>query len=233
MKVLFAASLLLLAGCGPPPKSRPAAELGSELFDSPALSTDASNRFSCGTCHSRTADEGTRRLAGFPLANSAQRGRWWSGSYSQYLDAVNYCVVFFMRGARLKPGQPNADALYEFLVSISPAPKAEPIYFTIERNIRAPAAGSAAAGEKIYEIACRSCHGARGTSAGLLQPSTPLDSSLSTYYTTTYPTSEHGVLVTGKVRLGNFFGFGGSMPPFALERLSEAELADLIAFLAL
>jgi thiosulfate dehydrogenase len=44
---------------------------------------------------------------------------------------------------------------------------------------------------------------------------------------------EVDLVVTEKVRHGQFFGVGGNMPPFSLESLSDEDLGALIAFLGI
>lgn len=212
---------------------RPARERGAALFDDPDLSGSSFNYFSCGDCHSRSTDEGGRIFPGFPLENSAGRAAWWNGYERQYLGAVNFCFTFFMRGQPIAEGQPKGDALYEYLASISPEPSSAAIPFTITRNIPLLAGGDTAAGQAVYDAACRGCHGSP-SGKGRLHPSvTALDDELWAYYDTEFPGVEHRVVVTEKVRHGAFFGIGGVMPFFAEERLGDDELTDLLAYLGL
>ena len=149
---------------------------------------------------------------------------------------MNACYVFFMRGEApgLAPGDPEGDALYEYLVSISPTTPSPAIPLTWQRNIVGLVPGNPASGAQVYDMACRSCHGEVGSGRGRLHSTvTVLGPELSAYYDVEFPGVDHDVLVIEKVRHGQFFGIGGNMPPFALERLSDAELADLIAYLDL
>ena len=221
-------------GSGGGGSSRPAAELGERLYNDAALSTSDFNSFSCADCHSASADEGGTRHAGFPLANSANRAAWWNRKTPQYLDAVNACLVFFMRGEAIEPGDPYGDALYEYLVSISPEASSPEIPFTVVRTVGALPIGDATAGRAVFDASCRNCHGDPGTGRGRLTPAaTVLGAALSSEYDTLYPGISHDLLVAEKVRHGQFFGIGGNMPFFAVERLSDAELADLLAYLEL
>lgn len=235
MKRALLLGALLVAGCdGGGERSRPAVELGERLFRDPALSTSDFNYFACADCHSESLEEGGTKLAGFPLANSAHRSAWWNRMTPQYLDAVNTCLVFFMRGEAIEPGDPYGDALYEYLVSISPEDPSPEIPFTVVRTVGTPAAGTAAAGQVVYDAACRNCHGEPRTGSGRISPvATILGEALSVEYDALYPGVSHDLLVAEKVRHGQFFGIGGNMPFFAVERLSDDELADLVAFLDL
>ena len=236
MKRTWLLGALLLAGCngGGGGDSRPAVELGERLYRDPALSTSDFNYFACADCHSESLDEGGTKLAGFPLANSAHRPAWWNRMTPQYLDAVNTCLVFFMRGEAIEPGDPYGDALYEYLVSISPEDPSPEVPFTVVRTVGALPAGDAVAGQIVYDASCRNCHGEPRTGAGRISPAaTVLDENLSAEYDALYPGVSHDLLVAEKVRHGQFFGIGGNMPFFAVERLSDEELADLLAFLEL
>ena len=224
------------AGCdgGGGGGSRPAVELGERLYNDAALSTSDFNDFTCATCHSAIADEGVLRTAGFPLANSAHRPGWWNRKTPQYLDAVNACLVFFMRSEAIEPGDPYGDALYEYLVSISPEDPSPEVPFTVVRTVPIPAAGAATAGQAVYDASCRNCHGDPVTGNGRLTPAaTALGPDLSSLYDTMFPGISHDVIVAEKVRHGNLFGIGGNMPFFAVERMSDGELADLLAYLDL
>lgn len=237
VKRLAVLLVLLAAGCAEGTVSRPAKERGEALVHDPGFSRSQFNIFACSDCHATNATEDAlMRFPGAPLGDSAFRATWWDGYTAQYLDAVNACWVFFMRGESpgLAPGDPDGDALYEYLVSISPTNPAPAIPLTFQRNIVGLVPGNAANGEQVYDMACRNCHGAAGTGAGRLHPSVVvLGPELSASYDAEFPGVDHDLLVVEKVRHGQFFGIGGNMPPFALERLSDAELADLIAYLDL
>lgn len=235
-RVLMAIALLPLFGCDSDPKTvaRPARELGQELFSDPALSTSSINRFSCATCHARSAEDPARRLPAFPMAGSAHRPTWWNGYEDQLLEAVNFCVIYFMRGEPLQAGDPYGDALYEYLLSISPEEPAPSIPFTIVKNIQTPPAGDPVRGAELYSAACRSCHGAKGSGSGRLAAYvTVLNDDLTTYYDEAFPGIDHRLIVAEKIRHGQFFGVGGNMPFFPVERLSDEEMADIIDYLDL
>lgn len=224
------------AGCSgeAPTETRSARELGEALFDDRGLSTSGFNVFSCSTCHSVEQPESNPYLAGFSLADSAHRSSWWNGYVTQYLDAVNVCLVFFMRGEPIEPGDPEGDALYEFLSSISPTNPAAAIQYTVVKNAPSLAGGDPDHGRVVYDAACQSCHGNKGSGHGRLNSSvTILGPDLSDYYDQEFPGIDHGLILSEKVRHGQFFGIGGNMPFFALERLSDDDLADLTAYLDL
>lgn len=228
---------LLATGCSEGTTSRPAKELGEALFRDPDFADSSFNIFACSDCHATSATEDSLlRLAGNPLNDSAFRASWWNGYTPQYLDAVNACFVFFMRGEApgVESGDPAGDALYEYLVSISTENPSAARPLTFQRNIVGLLPGDVTNGEQVYDMACRNCHGDPGTGRGRLHPSIlALGPELSARYDVDFPSVDHDVIVIEKVRHGQFFGIGGNMPAFALERLSDGELADLIAYLDL
>ena len=212
---------------------RPAVERGESLAGDPDFSSSSANYLACNDCHSRTTDEGTRVYPGYPLENSAGRESWWGGYEPQYLGAVDFCVRKFMRGQALEAGQPKGDALYEYLASISPETSSPALPLTITKNISLIAGGDAVAGEAIYDAACRHCHGSPSGSGRLHGSITPLDDDLWADYDVIFPGTDHRVVVAEKVRHGSFFGIGGVMPFFAEERLSDEDLASVMAYLGL
>ena len=230
------ALLALAASCGKAPaKDRPAAELGRELFESRELSSSSYNRFSCATCHSTEATPATDHVyPGGTLFDSANRPSWYLGYSLQYLDAVNFCLLYFMRGEAIQPGDPDGDALYEYLASISPDPAPPAATYTFVRSITGLPPGSATAGKTVFDRACRVCHGDKDSGAGRISPETTiLNQQLSTDYDTLFPGTDHNVVVSEKVRHGQFYGIGGNMPFFSEEKLSDTELSDLEAYLGL
>ena len=225
-----------VAACSSPSRTveRPARERGESLAGDPDFSPSASNYLACTDCHSRTADEGGRIFPGYPLENSAGRASWWDGYSVQYLDAVDFCYRTFMRGQpALAPGQPKGDALYEYLASISPEASSPALPLTITLNIQLVPGGDPATGEALYDAACRNCHGSPSGSGRLHSSVTPLNDDLWAFYDQEFPGIDHRVVVAEKVRHGAFFGIGGVMPFFAEERLTDEELAHIMAYLGL
>lgn len=212
---------------------RPAVELGERLFRDPDLSPSSNNYLACNDCHSGSADEGGRIYAGYPLENAATREAWWGGYEVQFLDAVNFCLTFFMRGQRLAPGDPEGDALYEFLDSISPVETAPALPLTLTKTPPLLGGGDADEGRDVWDAACRDCHGSPSGSGRLHATVTPLDADLFDEYDELFPNVNHRLIVAEKVRHGAFFGIGGVMPPFAEERLTDEQLADVMAYLGL
>jgi thiosulfate dehydrogenase len=223
---------LLAAGCG---GTTSAADFGEELFQDARLSESQFNRFSCATCHSTTAAPEPGRIhSGYTLHDSAFRPSWWGGYETNLLDAVNFCYVNFMRGiSPLTPEDPKARALYEYLVEISPNRQAPARPFTVVKDINDVPRGSTTRGAEVYRAACQTCHGELHTGKGRLSELASILPEVTDAYGSLFPGVPKQLPVIEKVRHGQFFGVGGSMPLYSLEALSDEDLGALLAFLGL
>ena len=96
-------------------------------------------------------------------------------------------------------------------------------------------AGDATRGASLYASACASCHGTVHTGAGRLTELASLlpDDPLEEHAADGFDAVEQRVAFVDKIRHGGFFGYGGVMPPFSLEALSDEELADVLTYLSL
>ena len=217
-----------LAACAPAPLD--ALSYGERMFSDPSFSSSSFNAFSCATCHAAGEPAADRIYAGAPLADSVHRGAWWGGSAARYLDAVNHCYVYFMRGDPLTAEDPRGRALYEYLLSISPEEDAAPVPLTVVENVTSLPKGDATRGAKVWDAACKVCHGAAKTGDGRLSELVSIVPNDSVAFA-----EEAGVdvslVIVEKVRHGQFFGVGGNMPFFAVEMLPDDDLSALIAYL--
>ncbi len=223
---------LLAAGCG---GSTSAADFGEELFQDSRLSESDFNSFSCATCHATTAtQEPGLILSGYSLYNSAFRPSWWGGYETNLLDAVNFCYVNFMRGiSPLTPDEPKSRALYEYLVQISPDWQAPALPFTVVKDIDDVPRGATHRGAEVYRAACQTCHGEAHTGKGRITQLAPILPEIADSYGGLFPGVAKQLVVIEKVRHGQFFGVGGTMPLYSREALSDADLGALLAFLGL
>lgn len=237
LTMLALALALPAAGCGGGTKheTKPATDLGDHLAHSYALSTSTYNRFACTTCHYTEATPPDSRIyPGGSLHDSASRPDWFDGYSKQYLDTVNFCLLYFMRGEQMQVGDGDGDALYEYLSSISPDTTAPAVHYTFVLSLTAlnVATGDKNHGKTIYDQACKVCHGAAGSGSGRISDATTaLDPLLANEYDSLFPGVDHNVVVTEKVRHGQFYGIGGNMPFFSEEALSDSDLTDLLAYL--
>lgn len=223
---------VLAAGCG---GSSSAKDFGEELFQDARLSESQFNSFSCSTCHADTATPDSGRiLSGYTLHNSAFRPSWWGGYETNLLDAVNFCYVNFMRGVSpLTPEDPKSRALYEYLVSISPDTEAPALPFTVVKDIDDVPRGSATRGAEVYRAACQTCHGETHSGKGRLTELASILPEVTDSYGSIFPGVPKQLVVIEKVRHGQFFGVGGTMPLYSREALSDEDLGALLAFLGL
>jgi thiosulfate dehydrogenase len=212
-----------------------AAERGRELFESPELSDSPGNTLACSDCHAlRASDAAGAYLPGAPLAGAVDRPSYWGGQESSLLGAINHCRYYFMLSSRPWTGEEaDARAIYALLESLDASAEeraAQP--FTLGEVSRLDP-GDPERGEGIYRAACGSCHGAKTSGAGAIVagasrlPEQTLDE---------HPLGEYGELdrflvFIEKTRNGLFRGYGGTMPPFSVEVLSDEELADVLSYL--
>ncbi len=223
---------LLAAGCG---GATSATNFGEELFQDSRLSESDFNSFSCATCHATTATpERGVIYSGHSLYNSAFRPSWWGGYETNLLDAVNFCYVNFMRGiSPLTPEEPKSRALYEYLVQLSPDRQAPALPFTVVKDIEDVPRGDTGRGAEVYRAACQTCHGETHTGRGRITQLAPLLPEIADSYGTLFPGVPKQVVVIEKIRHGQFFGIGGTMPLYSREALSDGDLGALLAFLGL
>jgi thiosulfate dehydrogenase len=142
--------------------------------------------------------------------------------------------VNFMRGVSpLTPEDPKSRALYEYLAEISPNRQAPALPFTVVKDIQDVPRGNARRGGEVYRAACQTCHGETHTGKGRLTQLASILPEVTDAYGTLFPGVPKQLVVIEKVRHGQFFGVGGSMPLYSLEALSDEDLGALLAFLGL
>jgi thiosulfate dehydrogenase len=224
--------LLAAAACG---GEISGAERGGELFESSELSPSELNVFSCATCHSPDQGAGPSDGApGYRLFGVAARNRFWGDDYAVLEDAVDACLVFFMKGEPLDPADDDFHALYEYLLSITPdgAP-GEPYPFTVVENVADVPRGDGGRGEEVYRGACQRCHGEAFSAEGSILREEVNLPGVTESYPQDFPGVDPSLVVIEKVRHGRFFDIGGEMPLFSLEALSDDDLGALLSYLEL
>jgi thiosulfate dehydrogenase len=223
-KLALAAGVFIVS-CSEPAES--SAARGQELFTSRASSASKQNLFSCSSCHDSGAPAAWLK-PGASLVGVTQRRKFWGGQEVDLLASLNACRRYFMfASSELTPANPEADALYAFLLSLEPG-SAEPVPFTIVRDIEDLPLGDAASGHVVYARACSFCHGGMHTGAGRLHDRVPLlpEDTLASHAEFT-PRVQRLIFIE-KVRHGLFLGYGGDMPPFSREVLSDEQVSDLL-----
>jgi thiosulfate dehydrogenase len=229
--------VVLLSGCEAPPIELDAALRGAELFEDPRLSPSEFNVFSCATCHtispeSPTASPSDRGAIASNLYGVTERPRWFGGQLISLYEAVDFCYVYFMRGfPSLDPNSIEARLIYEYLENQSDGRVRETRPMTVVEQITDPGPGDSAAGEAVWAESCAPCHGEAFTGKGRLGPTISVvpEASLEFARDNNVPVR---LVIAEKVRHGQFFGVGGNMPFYPLERLSDEQLSDLLEFLA-
>ncbi|MGK4003639.1 c-type cytochrome [Sorangium sp. So ce1036] len=230
----------LLGGCPGDPEIRvvdaTAAEHGAALFRDPSIAGSRFNRYACSTCHEAKPGEAGDAilLPGAPLAGAVDRPSYWGGQEVDLLGAINHCLYFFMmKDEPWTADDGDAQAMYAYLESLpADGAAAEPAPFTPVYALREPPPGNAGRGEIIHERACASCHGRARSGQGRLVDWAPVlpDETFEDHPLGEYTEAERRLVFVEKVRHGGFVGYGGQMPPFSIEVLSEQDLGDLLTF---
>lgn len=199
-----------------------AADRGTVLFEEPF---PGGNSFACATCHaaSEPADDGLRR-AGHPLSGAVRRPSFKNGALTELRDAVNSCLVEWMRADPLTENDGDWVALRGYLEGIDdPAEVAEAIVFEIVEPPAELGGGSPERGRDTFNTTCVTCHGvdAVGTVRAPSLVGAGLDAE----------TIAERTRLSGSAASAVYEGLtGGAMPFWAKDRLSDGELLDVIAF---
>lgn len=242
---LAAASLGLLGGCSGDETAAPtrvyggtAVDHGAALFRDPGVANSSYNSYSCSTCHeAKPGDAGDLILVGAPLAGATKRPSYWGGEELDLLRSINDCLYYFMlKDAPWTADDEDARAMYAYLEALSAdGAGAEPQPFTPAYALGDPPPGDAASGASIYKKACASCHGDAHTGASRLvaRASVLPEQTLTEHPLGKYTDAQRRLVFVEKTRHGGFVGYGGQMPPFSKEALSDQDLGDLLAFFGL
>lgn len=224
--------LSLIIGCSAEEPRSPA-EYGEELFVTKQLSPSSLNNYACATCHSTTLGGDALIRTGASLAGAIERKSFWGGQENDLLRSINACRFYFMVAPEpLAPEDSTAGALYAFLSTLSPGSQ-DPEPFTVVREIDPVQRGDAASGDVLYARACAYCHGAQHSGAGRLSSRVPIlpEDTLEAHIN--YTPRDLRLAVTEKIRHGLFLGYGGDMPPFSREKLSDEQLSDVLESLGI
>lgn len=228
---------MLLASCADDPGSLPAGTPvahGAWLFAHSAASPSTSNAFACATCHPQDSAVPVARVwPGALLAGATQRKSFWGGQMRDLLPAINACRFWFMDAQ--KPWLATdeaATAMWAYLDSL-PATLPGEVSFSVVGPIADLSGGDPGRGAALWPLACGNCHGAVHTGKGRLTALAPLLPEQFVKEHSKYTPAERRLVCIEKIRHGPFLGYGGRMPPFSREALSDAQVADLVAFLGL
>lgn len=213
-------------------------EAGRRLFHSPTIST---NGLSCGHCHAdfdeETRSDGVIR-AGHSLFNSFYRETWWGkdpedpDAYATIDEAAVVCVLHYMRNKDQLTAQQQLD-LRAYLKSIARRALRTPLAI-------APAAdktgeykgfggGNRLSGKGVFYNACHSCH--PNGNAGIAPLALPRDKDPSYYARIIREGDGLGSVLSGVDPNAYSFKAGKFMPFFGADRLSNAQIRDIIAYI--
>jgi thiosulfate dehydrogenase len=233
------AALLALAavGCASDPETRivegTAVDHGAAIFRDPSIAGTTFNTYACATCHEAIAgDAADAILPGAPLAGALERPSYWGGQELELLTSINHCLYYFMlEDRRWTAGDVEARALYAWLDSLPvEGAAAAPAAFTPVYALEDAPPGDTKRGEELHRRACASCHGPAGSGEGRLVPRAPVlpDQTIEEHPLSEYTELERRLVFVQKIRHGSFVGYGGQMPPFSKEKLSDQDLGDLL-----
>ena len=210
--------------------AQPAAGEGRRLFHDPGL---GNHGVACATCHATVRDEakdgdGLIR-AGHTLSGVARRAHWRGDTrrtaYPRLSAAIDVCAQLFQGGGPLEPR--DREQIVRFLGQLgSRSKRAQPpltIQPALEANRRYDrrkyTRGDPARGRALFFRACHSCHPKAGRGLGPSIAGTP------------------AAEVAAKIREGNGLLRGSRepgdwMPFFGRDRLTDANVADIAAYVS-
>jgi thiosulfate dehydrogenase len=216
-----------LSACGGSTEQS-AVEKGRQLFESRSLSQSHLNDYTCATCHELQASTPASKKAGAALAGVTSRATFWGEQEPDLLAAINACRNYFMGDNQpLSAKDERARALYAYLESLEPG-DANPTLFTIVTSIEPLPRGEEGHGRVLFANACASCHGSMHIGLNRLNASVPIlpEDTLASH--TEYSPRVQRLVFTEKIRHGLFLGYGGVMPPFSAEVLSDQDVSDVL-----
>ncbi len=204
----------------------PTAATGQELFENRMSS---GNTFACATCHALTepASDGIRR-PGHSLENVTRRPHYKNGQLTAMLDAVNSCLSEWMNAPTWTEDNTDWQTLFSWFddQATVTAGEADPVPIQIVDPPTDLSGGDATAGQTLFNSSCVVCHGENGvgTERAPQVGGLGLSSEL----------VGRRVRTSGRVDSGVYEGLtGGIMPFWGADRISDDELRDLTAYLAL
>lgn len=238
--VLVALCLLFVAVVGGDAQVRPKGVQieGRILFHSPAVST---NGLACINCHAdfdeKRNRDGLLRAAN-SLANSASRQTWWGQEHEdpdRHQDishAAVVCVETFMRNPKKLTAQELVD-LQEYLKGINRRPMLEPLTPAVGGDLTGEYAGfdggDKIVGRGLFFAACHTCH--PNGNSGIAPVAIPRDREPAFYARKIREGNGLGAVFSGINPDAYDPAAGQFMPFFGLDRLSNQQMRDIIAYI--
>lgn len=197
---------------------------GGEIF---TTAVSSASTFSCASCHAIAetngfASDGLRR-PGHPLLNATRRPSFKNGGLGSMLDAVNICLTEWMNTSPWQTSNGEWLNLRNWLNDLADAPSAQPITIAIVKPPANLNGGSEIAGRDLFNKSCIVCHGRDGEGTQLAPKIT--ERGLQPGYVAAR------VRTSGPANSNAYPNLsGGVMPFWGANRLTDGELADIVAF---
>jgi thiosulfate dehydrogenase len=224
--------LPLVMACAP--EGETAADRGEVYFASSASSPSKLNFYSCATCHGLSPEDHERFiLPGAWLGGVVERPSYWAGQEVDLLRAINDCRSEFLVAPQpLEATDADARDLFAYLSELEPK-QTEPVAFTVVRDLDNIPRGDAQAGLQDYASACAYCHGEIDSGLGQLSGRFPVLPQETVAAHPGYTPRLLRLVFIEKVRHGAFLNYGGDMPPFSREVLSDEHLGNILEALGI
>lgn len=181
------------------------------------------NTFACATCHAIDEGEDALRRPGHALGDAARRPSYKNGHEPSLRGAVNTCLTEWMAASPWEEGDERWTTLRDWLATLAPAAPVAPLAFEIVAPPAAVDGGDAARGQALFNRTCIVCHGrdGAGTERGPAVAGFGHDPAF----------VAQRVRTSGRANSEAYEGLtGGRMPFWSADRLSDAELLDLVAY---
>lgn len=222
---------VLLAGCASEPQVfGDAVAHGKAVFVRPSANT----RLACANCHA-TGNElpAASILTGGKLGGATLRTSFWGGAEADLLRSINLCRRWFQaEGKDWAAGDDDAQAMWAFLATL-PGDATPAVPFGVVASVQDVTNGKPASGQQVFAKACQTCHGALHTGKGQISPAAYALPEQFVANHAKYAPLERRLTFIEKVRHGPFLGYGGNMPPFSAQVLSDGQVGDLLAAMGL
>ena len=192
---------------------------GEAVFSNPVAD---GNTFACATCHAVEEPDVLIR-AGHPIGDAANRTSFKNGRIDNLRGAVNSCLEEWMAAKPWTEDDARWQALRGWLESLAPAGPAP----AIESRVVAPPValdgGNVDAGRALFNKSCIACHGTDG--AGTVRGPRVNGLGLARDFVA------RRIRTSGSADSPTYEGLtGGRMPFFAADRLTDAQVIDLAAY---
>ncbi len=196
---------------------------GQQVYENPV---EDGNTFACATCHAlnEPAADGLRR-PGHPIGDAYARPSFKNGQLTELREAVNSCLQEWMNAEPWGADDNRWTSLESFLSGQAP-PTAPALTYEIVQPSADLSGGDAAAGRATFNSSCAVCHGHDGVGSAQAPPVAMrgLEPSYSARRIRTSGLGDSAIYdeLTG-----------GIMPFWSADRVSDPEVRDLVAWLAL